>query len=96
MTGQTIALALLAALSTVGLTCRLIVGYFVERNRWRTVERIADRHGSEVFTELPNLAREICAQPWRYQLRRRRTDDVDDPDHEIEAPSSGRRNRRRR
>ncbi|MBG0560121.1 hypothetical protein [Actinoplanes aureus] len=30
-----------------------------EANRWKSVERLAERHGPEVLTVLPRLAREL-------------------------------------
>jgi hypothetical protein len=72
MTAPTITLVVLAVLSGFGLTCRVVVGYFQERYRWKTVERMVDRHGADVIAALPTLARELRGHQWRPRTGRRR------------------------
>jgi hypothetical protein len=47
------------AVSGLWLCLRQLIAYRAERHRWRTVERLVERHGLDVLDHLPELAREL-------------------------------------
>jgi hypothetical protein len=58
----TAASALLAS-SGLWLFLRQLLRNHAERERWRTAERLADRHGPDILQHLPALARELRDSP---------------------------------
>lgn len=52
--------ALMAALSSVAaVSVRQVMRYLIERERWRSTERLVDRCGLAVLLVLPSVAREL-------------------------------------
>ena len=49
----------LVASSGLWLFLRQLLRNHAERDRWRTAERLADRHGPDILQHLPALAREL-------------------------------------
>lgn len=52
--------ALMAALPpVVAVSMRQVMRYLIERERWRSTERLVDRCGLAVLIVLPDVAREL-------------------------------------